>query len=121
MISDYFKEVERRIEETKIIAERDIDYKEFGSDEGMIRGKLLFITGYVLEFMEYVCIGEERLKYRFHLMDKDGEMIFRYDNAPHHEISTFPHHKHLLEGIKESKEKGIIEVLKEVEMLMLKI
>ena len=44
MISDYFREVERRIEETKIIAERDIDYKEFGSDEGMIRGKLLFIN-----------------------------------------------------------------------------
>jgi hypothetical protein len=55
------------------------------------------------------------------LMDKDGEMIFRYDNAPHHEVSTFPYHKHLPEGVKESKEKGIIEVLKEVEMLMLKI
>lgn len=83
MISDYFKEVERRIKETKIIAERDIDYKGFGSDEGMIRGKLLFINGYVLEFMEYVSIGVERPKYRFNLMDKDGEMIFRYDNAPH--------------------------------------
>ena len=120
MISDYFREVERRIEETKIIAERNIDYKEFGSDEGMIRGKLLFINGYVLEFVEYVS-KEERPKYRFHLMDKDGKMIFRYDNAPHHEVSTFPHHKHLPEGVKESKEKRIIEVLKEVEMLMLKI
>ena len=46
-------------------------------------------------------------------MDKDSEMIFRYDNAPHH--------KHLPEGIKESKEKGIIEVLKEIEMRVLKI
>jgi len=35
LISDYFREVERRIEETKIIAERNIDYKEFSSDEGM--------------------------------------------------------------------------------------
>ena len=118
MISDYFKEVERRIKETKIIAEREIDYKEFGSDESMIRGKLLFINGYVLEFMEYVSIGVERPKYRFNLMDKDGKMIFRYDNAPHHGVSTFPHHKHLPEGIKESKEKGINEVLKEIEMLV---
>ena len=54
------------------------------------------------------------------MMDKDGGMIFRYDNAPHHGVSTFPHHKHLPEGIKESKEKGIIEVLKEIEMLVLK-
>lgn len=120
MILDYFREVERRISETKIIAERDIDYKEFGSDEGMIRGKLLFINGYTPEFIEYVS-KEERPKYRFHLMDKDCKMIFRYDNAPHHEVSTFPHHKHLPERIKESKEKGITEVLKEIEMLMLKI
>jgi len=62
LISDYFREVERKIEETKIIVEREVDYKEFGSDEGMIRGKLLFINGYVLEFMEYVSIGEERPK-----------------------------------------------------------
>lgn len=55
------------------------------------------------------------------MMDKDSEMIFRYGNAPHHDVSTFPHHKHLPEGVKESKEKGIIEVLKEVEMLMFKI
>jgi len=120
LISNYFREVERKIAETRIIAERDIDYKKFSSDEGMIRGKLLFVNGYVLEFMEYVS-KEERPKYRFHLMDKDGKMIFRYDNAPHHEVSTFPHHKHLPEGVKESKEKRITEVLKEIEMLVLKI
>ena len=45
----------------------------------------------------------------------------RYDNAPHHEVSTFPHHKHLPGSVKGSKEKGIIEVLKEVEMPVLKI
>lgn len=121
IISDYFKEVEQRIVETKIIAEKKIDYKEFSSDEGMIRGKLLFINGYVLEFVEYVCIGKERPKYRFNLMDKNGKIIFRYDNAPHHDISTFPHHKHLPGGIEGSKEKGFIEVLKEIEALALKI
>jgi hypothetical protein len=86
----------------------------------MIRGKLLFMNGYVLEFMEYMC-KEERLKYRFHLMNKDGRMIFRYDNAAHHEVSTFPHHKHLPEGVKESKERGIVEALKEIELLIFKI
>ncbi|MEN4017429.1 MAG: DUF6516 family protein [Methanobacterium sp.] len=124
IISDYFKEVEQKIVETKIIAEKKIDYKEFSSDEGMIRGKLLFINGYVLEFMEYVCIGKERPKYRFNLMDKNGRIIFRYDNAPHHNhpnISTFPHHKHLPGEIEESKEKEFIEVLKEIETLALKI
>lgn len=54
-------------------------------------------------------------------MDKNGKIIFRYDNAPHHNISTFPHHKHLPGEIEKSKEKGFIEVLKEIEALALKI
>ena len=120
MISAYFREVARRLEETAIIVDSKIDYKEFSSDEGMIRGTLLFITGYVLEFMEYVQ-KDEQLKYRFHLMDAEGNLIFRYDNAPHYRISTFPHHKHLPNGVIESRERGLLDVLREIELLMLRI
>jgi len=84
----------------------------------MLRGRLLLVDGSVLEFMEYLQ-GEKRLKYRFHLMSKQGNMIFRYDNAPHHNVTTFPHHKHLADSIDESREIGILEVLDEVERLML--
>lgn len=96
-----------------------INYMEFSKDEGMMRGRLLFIEGYVLDFMEYICIGKERPKYRFHLMDKDNKMIFRYDNAPHHKISTFPHHKHIHNKIEPSKEIGLKEVLEEVKTIIL--
>jgi hypothetical protein len=71
----------------------------------------------MLEFMEYLH-EENRFKYRFHLIDRDGEMVFRYDNAPHHDIATFPHHKHLHSGIAESKEKGLLDVLSEVDVLI---
>jgi hypothetical protein len=47
-------------------------------------------------------------------------MVFRYDNAPNHDIATFPHHKHLKSAIAESKEKGVLDVLSEVEVLILK-
>lgn len=43
MISDYFREVEGKITEKRIIVEKRVDYREFSSDEGMIRGRLLFI------------------------------------------------------------------------------
>ena len=102
-----------------LVADKILDYKEFSPDEGMLRGRLLFIDGSVLEFVEYLS-REERLKYRFHLMDKDGEMIFRYDNAPHYDLSTSLHHKHLPEGIEKSEGKGIVEVLNEIEIHMLK-
>jgi hypothetical protein len=117
LISDYFKEVERRIKDTEIVADKSIDFREFSTTDGMLRGRLLFVDGSMLEFMEYLHEGI-RLKYRFHLMDRHGEMVFRYDNTPHHDIATFPHHKHLPSAIAESKEKGVLDVLSEVEVLI---
>ncbi len=117
MISDYFKEIDLRLSNSSIVADKVADFREFSSEEGMLRGRLLFIDGSVLEFMEYLQ-GEARLKYRFHLMNRQGEILFRYDNAPHHDLSTFPHHKHIPNGIVESKEKGILDILDEVEMLV---
>ncbi len=33
-------------------------------------------------------------------MDKNKKLIFRYDNVAHHrKISTFPHHKHIKNGV----------------------
>ncbi len=83
MIADYFRNIEPKLADSEVIADRSIDYKEFSDDEGMVRGKVLFINGCLLQFMEYVCLGKTRPKYRFHLQDKDGEMILRYDNAKH--------------------------------------
>ena len=72
----------------------------------------------MLEFMEYLK-EENRPKYRFHLINKEGDMIFRYDNAPHHrDISSFPHHKHLPGNVSESNEKSIMDVLDEIETLI---
>jgi hypothetical protein len=68
--------------------------------------------------MKYERQHQIRLKYRFHLIDKYGEMVFRYDNAPHHDIATFPHHKHIRSTIAELKEEGLLDVLSEVEVLI---
>ena len=36
------------------------------------------------------------LRYVFHLQDRDGRSVFRYDNESHYpEMTTFPHHKHV--------------------------
>jgi hypothetical protein len=86
----------------------------------MIRGRLLLVDGSVLEFMEYLK-EKSRLKYRFHLMDNRGEMIFRYDNAPHHNTSTFPHHKHTPNGIVEAGAQSFLCILDEVEMLFMSV
>jgi hypothetical protein len=55
-------------------------------------------------------------------MDSANQMIFRYDNAPHHpEIATFPHHKHLPRGLSESDAPRFADVFGEVEAYVLGI
>ena len=34
-------------------------------------------------------------KYSYHWQNKNGDILIRWDNAPHHkELKTFPHHRH---------------------------
>lgn len=100
--------------------DRAVDFKEFSSEEGMVRGRLLFLGGYVLTFMEYIQIGKGRPKYRFNLTDGKGNMIFRYDNAAHHkDVPTYPHHKHISNEVKPSEEIGFAEILSEIENMIL--
>ncbi|MBN2488489.1 MAG: hypothetical protein JXA98_05630 [Methanosarcinaceae archaeon] len=120
VISDYFRSIEELLNNSKLIADKNIDFKEFDIDEGMIRGKLLFLGGYVFTFMEYISIGKDRPKYRFNLSDSKGDLIFRYDNAAHHQnIHTYPHHKHTPTEIKPSREMGLADVISEIEMMIL--
>ncbi len=120
VIADYFKKIEQLFRNSRFIVDKTVDFKEFSSDEGMVRGRLLFLGGYVLTFMEYIQIGEERPKYRFNLSDSKDNVIFRYDNAAHHrDVPTFPHHKHMRTKVISSKEIGLAEVLSEIENMIL--
>lgn len=104
-----------------IIVSYDIEVDVKSSTLVLLHGNIMFKDGSTLEFLELVREtdkGLERLKYRFQYT-KGNEFIFRYDNAPHHkEIETFPHHKHVGDKILPSKEKNLLEVLKEIENLI---
>lgn len=84
--------------------------------KGHIEGEIVFIKDNRLDFFE---LFEEKentlktLKYRFQYM-KINEMIFRYDNAPHHaDLETFPHHKHIKEAVLPSNKVNLLDVLDE--------
>ena len=62
--------------------------------------------------------GDVRLKYRFHYMNELGALIFRYDNAPHHEVSTYPHHKHTPDDVTASSTQELSSVIDEIERLI---
>ncbi len=55
-------------------------------------------------------------------MNNDDQLIFRYDNAPHHqEFATFPRHKHLPTGLLETAMSSFADVFIKVESYVLGI
>jgi hypothetical protein len=64
---------------------------------GLVRGDLHFVDGSRLHFRELVEIQAQAVRrmYSYHYQDATANLIFRYDDTPHHPaLSTFPHHKH---------------------------
>lgn len=81
------------------------------------RLKIVFSDNSALFAREY--IDETERDYSFHWQDSRNTLIRRWDNAPHHsDISTFPHHKHTEDGIFESTEISLKEVLKTIQNLI---
>jgi hypothetical protein len=85
----------------------------------LLKGNYILKTVF-WNFLEVITVSQNKLckkKYKYHLRNKFDEMIFRYDNAPHHaNITTFPHHKHLKNDITESEEPDILLILAEIKM-----
>lgn len=66
---------------------------------------------FIKEFKE-----PHRRKYSFHWQDKSGELIIRWDNAPHFpQLTNFPHHKHLSDrSVEDSYDIPLDDVLQYV-------
>lgn len=59
--------------------------------------KVLFVDDSILQVREF--LDDEHRKYSFHWQTSGGNLITRWDNAPHYpEITTYPHHMHLQNG-----------------------
>lgn len=117
MIANYFTYFKSIIQQyTSIYTDFNFESKEYSNIKGFIGGKITFIDESQLDFIEVKDIEKEpKTKYKYHYMDKDKNLIFRYDNAEHHrEIATFPHHKHTPNGIEESKEPTIETIMEEI-------
>ena len=76
--------------------------------------KIVFADHSVLHAREFLSSKERN--YAFHWMDKNKNLLVRWDNAPYHpKINSFPHHKHENEKITESHEISLEEVIKFIE------
>ena len=120
-IRRYFDELKLRlvidsgVESFEVISER-IEEKE-----GYLRVVIKLPSDSVMHCFEYVLsdgsIGIS--KYSFHWQDAAGNLIYRWDNSPHHpELDSFPYHVHTKDSVSVSSEMSLIKVLDEVKVLL---
>jgi hypothetical protein len=94
LIDEYFQRIEAGISSSPHVTESRILKDKRSLHIGVIEGEIKFLNDSVLHFMEFVTLKDEPgiYKYTYHYQNQHGNLIFRYDMAPHHkEIESFPH------------------------------
>ncbi len=125
MIQRFIEDIEKNISSASIVLSSNIQ-KQFAPDGKTvyIKGALLFIDSSILEIAIFANEYHHAVhidKYRFHYMDKHSNMLFRYDNAPHHrEITTFPHHKHLSDKTVAAAIPTLKNILNEISSIIMR-
>ena len=122
LIDEYFQQIEQHIALCPAIIATEIVKDKRSLYIGLIEGKLTFLDGSELHFVEFVTVktGIKRYKYSYHYQQASGALLFRYDMAPHHrDVATFPHHKHTASGqVIESFAPELNHILDEMEKLV---
>ncbi len=117
MISQYFINFGNIVNEFDFVVKSEIQIRKINDFLGIIEGKLSFDNSF-LDILEVIRFTDNQIiktKYKYHLQTNDGKMIFRYDNAPHHQnVATYPHHKHIGTEITESNEPELELILSEI-------
>jgi hypothetical protein len=125
VIQKFIESIEKLLAASPIILSSDIQ-KHFGPHNNVvyIRGSILFIDSSILEISLFVKETPKAIffdKYRFHYMNNRGDMLFRYDNAPHYpELSSFPNHKHIGNRTTPAAPPDLQTILNEISALLLK-
>jgi hypothetical protein len=103
LLTEYFARIVKDIEEyskANLIIDSELRIDCRTEKIGTIKGTITFLDSSCLCFTEYLDVKYkiEKLTYSFHYQQKDGTLIFRYDNAYHKLRLGFVAHKHLSSG-----------------------
>ncbi len=122
MLNRYLHRLYNTITSRGYVEVEHLDFDQLPGRQGIIEGRLRFHDGSLLDFDEVVLLRNERivkLRYAYHYQNGSGEVIFRYDNAPHYpNIITYPHHKHVGSTVEPAQAPDLSEVLHEIEQMI---
>ena len=68
--------------------------------QAIIKVEVVLVNGSTLRIREYIDArySIEKVSYAYHLQGREGNLVFRYDNAVHKPALDFPEHKHTADG-----------------------
>ncbi len=78
-------------------------------------GSLLYVTEeWAMDPTSTRCVH-----YTYHYQNQRGDLVFRYDNAPHHpELETYPEHKHVGSQVVAARRPDLADVLREIDDIL---
>lgn len=96
---EYLAAIKERLLTDPLIARFRVLRERSTLIDGYLRGHLTLRDGSQVEFSEYVQFAANEqiqvITYSYHWSDAGGNLIRRWDNAPHFpHLSGFPHHVH---------------------------
>jgi hypothetical protein len=124
-IHEYLDRHKRALERNQAIVSMDpVTLQAFDDFRGLFRARIYFWDGSYLTIDEVIDTEPgfpEVLRYSYTYIGRDGQHVFRYDNAPHYpQLATFPHHRH--RGAHEipeaSKQPNLNRVLREIKRIL---
>lgn len=118
-ISEYLASIRRAIErlDTYGFAESIIFQEEIrAGKQAIIKAEIVLVDGSCLLIREYVDskYGIEKLSYAYQYQDREGALIFRYDNAAHKPKLEKAGHRHSPDDIVVAEPPDMAELVDEV-------
>lgn len=94
----FLEQAKLQIHQSLHVVSATLVREKLEEDAAYYQFRLLLIDGSRLDASaraEEIASNLSVTKYRFHWQDSNGDLIARWDNAPHHRrLSTFPDHIH---------------------------
>jgi hypothetical protein len=101
-IEDYFDQVETLLIASATVKTFQVLKRDVSFTDGKLCVKAVLTDTSIVELFEYVVELNRQIvlqKYSFHWQTSTGDLINRWDNAPHHmHLSNAPHHRHDADG-----------------------
>jgi len=98
---ELFRQAIEKIESYGYTESVEVKEELRSNKQAVIKAKIVLIDRSVLHIREYIDAKYtvQKVSYAYHYQDKNGDLVFRYDNAVHRPALGFKEHKHTKEGV----------------------